>query len=406
MTNAFQGPLAGIRVLEFGHMVMGPSCGLILADMGAEVIKIEPCPKGDKTRYLGSFGTGVYVTYNRNKKSVALDTKSKKGKQLLLELVKTAHVVTENFRLGGMDSQGLGYEDLRKINPTIIYCSLKGFLPGPYDHRAAMDEAVQMMTGLAFMTGPPGQPTRAGASLNDIMGGMFGVIGILSALRERETTGAGCIVKVGLFESCALLMAQHMAYTAITGNPNKTQFTKENVPWPVYDLFDVKDEEKIFIGVVTNGQWQKFCMDFALDGLLNHPKLQSNSDRTANRDLFLPQLKELFKEFSIQDLSERIENLGCPFAPIAKPEYLFDDKHLNESNGLLSIELPDGNIAKLPALPLDFGGTRFPLRKNPPLVGEDTREVMSDLGLDMEEIETMLEEGILVENRKVETEGV
>ncbi|MGY8817571.1 MAG: CaiB/BaiF CoA transferase family protein, partial [Pseudomonadales bacterium] len=322
-------PLEGIRVLEFGHMVMGPSCGMILADLGAEVIKIEPQGKGDKTRYLGSFGAGFHAMFNRNKKSLAVDIKSDEGKGLIFELVKSVDVVTENFREGTLNRAGIGYEELKKHNPGLIYCSMKGFLSGPYENRAALDEVVQMMGGLAYMTGPEGKPTRAGASVNDIMGGMFGVIGILSALHQKQSTGEGSIVKSGLFETCALLMATHIASYEISGLPSKSLFTRDTQPWPVYDLFWTGSKTQIFVGLVTDGQWYKFCDEFNLGNLKADVTLQTNEDRVTARDRILPRLEDLFGSLDADTATKRLDQVGCPFAHVAKPEDLLNDEHLN-----------------------------------------------------------------------------
>ena len=182
-------PYEGLRVIEFTHMVMGPTCGMVLADLGAEVIKVEPIGHGrhgDGTRQLLGSGAGFFPMFNRNKKSIALDLQTPEGKEAVLRLIATADVVSENFKPGTMKKLGLDYESLKAINPSLVYVSHKGFLPGPYEHRTALDEVVQMMGGLAYMTGRPGDPLRAGTSVNDIMGGMFGAIGAMAALAQRE----------------------------------------------------------------------------------------------------------------------------------------------------------------------------------------------------------------------------
>lgn len=402
MENPRKLPLEGIRVLEFGHMVMGPSCGLILADMGAEVIKIEPQGEGDKTRHLDSFGSGFHCTYNRNKKSLSIDIKSNESHALITQLIRSADVFTENFREGALTKQGLGYEAVTKINPKIIYCSMKGFLSGPYQHRAALDEVVQMMGGLAYMTGPPGQPSRAGASVNDIMGGMFGAIGILAALHERHSSGQGSVVKSGLFENCALLMAQHIASFERTEKPSKSLFVRDSQPWPVYDLFDIKDEKQIFIGLVTEGQWLKFCAEFSLQDLQQNPQLQCNADRVKNREtLILPRLKTMIADYAMEDMISRLEKTGCPYAPVAKPEDLLDDVHMQQSHGFVDTELQQGKIGKIPALPLQYNHQRLPLRRQPPLVGEHSREILYSLGQTEQEVNTLIEKGILTETPRV-----
>ena len=181
-------PLKGLRVVEFTHMVMGPTCGMVLADMGAEVIKVEPI-EGDRTRHLLGAGAGFFPMFNRNKKSIAIDLHNSAGAEVARKLAASADVVAENFKPGTMGKYGLDYAALSQVNERLIYVSHKGFLPGPYDHRVALDEVVQMMGGLAYMTGRPGDPLRAGTSVNDIMGGMFGAIGALGALDQRQGPG-------------------------------------------------------------------------------------------------------------------------------------------------------------------------------------------------------------------------
>lgn len=388
-------PLAGIRVLEFAHMAMGPSCGMILADLGAEVIKVEPQGIGDKTRYLGSHAVGFHCVFNRNKKSIAIDYKSDQGKAAILELIKSADVLTENFRDGALERQGMGYEALKQINPRLIYCSLKGFLSGPYQHRTALDEVVQMMGGLAYMTGPPGKPSRAGASVNDIMGGMFGVIGILSALVKRQATGKGGFVRAALFENCALLMAQHIAKFQLTGEPSQSLFQRKESPWPVYDLFGTKDGQQVFLALVTDSQWRLFCSEFELVDLLDDPILQDNLNRVFARDRIQSRVGAIFAQLSMEKIVDRLERVGCPYAPVAKPEDLLEDVHLNQPNGFLPVEVEPGRIGKIPGLPLEYDGQRPPLRLQPPVVGEHSWEVMKSVGYSESELAQLVESKLL-----------
>jgi len=374
-------PLSGINVIEFSHMVMGPAAGLMLADMGADVIKVEPIG-GDKTRRLRGAGAGYFPMYNRNKKSLAINLKSEEGKAAVLELIKSADVFIENFRPGALDKLGFGYEALKTLNPRLIYCSEKGFLDGPYEHRTALDEVTQMMGGLAYMTGPPGRPLRAGTSVIDVTGGMFGAMGVLAALNERHATGKGKQVTAALFETTVFLVGQHMAQKAVTGEAAAPMPARVS-SWAIYQLFETKDDEQVFVGVVSDGQWKILCEAFGLNHLLDDPCLAENRDRVIHKDKFLPQIIEAFKALTKAELMEKIETLGLPFAPIGKPEEMFDDPHLNAGGGLLDMEMEDGGRCKLPALPISLDGERLGLHFDPPKAGEHTEEILSELGLDI-----------------------
>jgi len=386
-------PLEGIRVVEFCHVVMGPTCGLVLADMGAEVIKVEPLD-GDHTRKLVASGAGFFPTYNRNKKSFAVDLKSPQGREAVLKLIASADVVTENFRPGAMDKLGFGEKALRMLKPALIYCSLKGFLPGPYEHRTGLDEVVQMMGGLAYMTGGRYGPLRAGASVNDVMGGMFGAIAILAALHQRAATGAGQYVQSALFENNAFLMAQHMMEGLATGKPVSPMPDRVRA-WALYDNFKTRDGELVFVGVVTDTQWKVFCDAFNLADLLADPALKTNPQRVDARPRIIPIVSALFASMSKQELMDKCEELGLPFAPIAKPEDLFDDPHLNASGGLTPVTLPNGTRTKVPNLPIEMDGARFGTRLDIPQVGEHTRELLAGLGYIGEEVEKLVTQRIV-----------
>jgi crotonobetainyl-CoA:carnitine CoA-transferase CaiB-like acyl-CoA transferase len=400
------GPLAGIRVLEFSHMVMGPSCGMVLADLGADVVKVEPASRGDNTRRLTGLAVGFFPAFNRNKRSLCIDLKKPAGIALARRLAGDADVVLENFRPGAMDKLGLGYAALSAANPRLVYCSCKGFLPGPYERRAALDEVVQMMGGLAYMTGTPGKPMRAGSSVNDIMGGLFAVIAIMAALRERETTGLGALVQSGLFETQMVLMAQHMARAAIEGT-NPQPFGDPNMPkpWPVYDVFDTADAgEQVFVGVVTDTQWRGFCDAFGLHVLKNDPALATMPQLAAARATNLPVIADVFRAIPKAELMARCEALGLPFAPIAKPMDLFSDPHLLAAGGLLQTELTGAEaaagwakvaVAGLPNLPISLRTGRPTLRRQPPLVGEDSGDIMREAGLTDAEIAALIADGTL-----------
>ena len=386
-------PLEGIRVVEFCHVVMGPTCGLVLADLGAEVVKVEPLD-GDHTRKLVASGAGFFPTYNRNKKSFAVDLKSPQGREVVLKLIASADVVAENFRPGAMDKLGFGEKALRKLKPALIYCSLKGFLKGPYEHRTGLDEVVQMMGGLAYMTGGRYGPLRAGASVNDVMGGMFGAIAILAALHQRVASGTGQYVQSALFENNAFLVAQHMMEGLATGKPVSPMPDRVRA-WALYDNFKTRDGELVFVGVVTDTQWKVFCDAFDLADLLSDPALKTNPQRVDARPRILPIVSALFARMTKQELMDKCEVLGLPFAPIAKPEDLFDDPHLNASGGLTPVTLPNGIKAKVPNLPIEMDGVRFGTRLDIPRVGEHTRELLAGLGYAGEEVEGLVTQRIV-----------
>jgi crotonobetainyl-CoA:carnitine CoA-transferase CaiB-like acyl-CoA transferase len=375
-------PLTGLRVLEFTHMVMGPTCGMVLADMGADVIKVEPID-GDRTRYLLGAGAGFFPMFNRNKKSIALDLHKPDGVKVARQLALGADVVLENFKPNTMAKYGLDYPSLSAQNPKLIYVSHKGFLPGPYEHRTALDEVVQMMGGLAYMTGRPGDPLRAGTSVNDIMGGMFGAIGALGALIQRGITGRGQEVQSALFENNVFLVGQHMLQYAMTGQPAAPMPARIS-PWAVYDVFTVKDGEQIFISAVSDAQWATFCDVLGFADLKADVRYANNNDRVRERPSLLPLLRERLSGHSAAELSALMETHKLPYAPIRKPEELFDDEHLLATGGLADMTLPDGphagEVSKATLFPFTLGGQRLGVRLNPPRLGEHTDELLRAMG--------------------------
>ncbi len=383
-------PLAGLRVVEFTHMVMGPAAGAILCDLGAEVIRVEPIG-GDATRRLLGSGAGYHAMYNRGKKSVTLDLKSEAGLKAATLLAASADIVIENFRPGAMDRLGLGYRDLRSLNERLIYCSEKGFLPGPYEDRTALDEVAQMMGGLAYMTGPPGRPLRAGASVIDVTGGMFGVIGILAAVEARHRTGHGMHVQSALFETTAYLVGQHMAQHAVTGSPAAPMPVRVSA-WAVYDVFDTADGEQLFVGVVTDALWAKFCALFGLDDLWADESLRANNARVLARDRLLPRVRAELVRYTRDELIARLDGTGLPFAPIGKPEDLATDPHLLASGGLARLDLGEGRTASLPVLPLSLDGARTSTG-GLTTAGADTTAVLTALGLSEAEIAALSSAG-------------
>ena len=369
-------PLEGIRVVEFSHMVMGPTCGLVLADLGAEVIKVEPEGKGDPTRYLKSTGAGFFASFSRNKKSVALDLASEEGMGLSRKLIATADVFLENFRPGALEAKGLGYEALAKANPRLVYCSLKGFLTGPYEKRTALDEVVQMMSGLAYMTGPVGRPLRAGAPVNDMMGGMFGAIAVMAALRDRDRTGKGQYVQSGLFENAAWLVSTHMMQHKVSGKAPEPMSAGKRA-WGVYDIFESRDGMRVFIGVVTERQWEIFTRALGEPELMD-AAYATNAQRSLARESLIPLVQKLLAKHGIAEIERICEEGGLPFARIQTPSDLFDDPHL-AAGGMVPITLPDGTATRIPALPVQFGDARLGARLPLPRPGEHNDEILGPL---------------------------
>ena len=383
-------PLAGLKAVEFTHMVMGPTVGHVLASLGAEVIRVEPIG-GDQTRRLLGSGAGYFPMYNRHKQSICLDLKSEGGMEVARKLCERADILVENFRPGALDRLGLSYEALSETNPPLIYCSEKGFLPGPYEERTALDEVAQMMGGLAYMTGLPGKPLRAGASVIDVAGGMFGVIGILAALEERHRTGKGQKVISSLFETTIYLVGQHMAQFAVTGKAAAPMPARVSA-WAIYDVFETKDDP-VFIGVVTDALWEKFCRLFGLDKLWADDSIRKNNDRVLARDRIMPQIRELISGFTRAEVVAKLDGTGLPFAPIGRPEEMFDDPHLAASKGLEPVMLDDGTETRLPTMPILMNGKRPNARAIMPQPGADSQTVLNALGYGSDEIETLVSTG-------------
>lgn len=392
-------PLSGLTVLDFGHTVMGPSCGLILADMGADVIRVEPA-EGDPTRRLKGFGTGYFGFFNRNKRSLAINLKTADGQAVGRDLVAKADILIENFAPGAMARMGLDYASVAAINPRLIYASLKGFLPGPYDQRLALDEVVQMMSGLAYMTGPSGKPLRAGSSVVDIAGGMFAAIAIMGALRARDSTGKGALVESALYEAAVFLMGQHLSYAAQTEGQIPPMPERVSA-WAVYDLFEVRDGRQIFIGITSDAHWQRFCNAAGRSDLLSDAGLATNNQRIAERDRLMPVLRTLFAALTASEAIALAEQARIPFSPIARPEDLFDDPHLAATGGLLDTQLPGGIETRLPRLPIRISGESFGLIRHPPETGAQSKEILAQMGFEHEKIAELKAAGIVANGDRV-----
>lgn len=400
ISKGTNGPLQGLRVLEFSHTVMGPCAGLLLADLGADVVKVEP-PGGDKTRQLKGFASGFFATFNRNKRSLVIDLKKPDGQALIHSLVKDVDIVLDNYGPDTMNKLNCGWQTLKTCNEKLVYLSLKGYLAGPWQSRPALDEVVQFQSGLAYMTGPPGRPLRAGASIIDILGAVFGVTGTLAALRERDTTGVGQRVDSALFESAAFLMAPHMTGGAATGSEIPPMTARKGA-WGIYDVFHSAEGTALFIGVTSDAQWQRFCTQFDLQDLLNDPRLESNPQRTVERDWLVPRLEEFCATVPYDELLEGCIASDVSWSPVGRPEDLWHSEQLLETGGLLDITLASArdtvsDSTKVPALPLSFGEEhlRPVVFRQPPSKGQHSIEILKDAGFDDNSIEQFVADGVV-----------
>ncbi len=392
-------PLQNLKVLELGHIVAGPAASLILADLGADVIKVERPDGGDQARSMPGAGNSAFFHYNRNKRSLAIDLKSAKGKEALLKLVAQSDICLDNYAPGVLERMGLGYEDLAQVNPRLLYLSLKGFLPGPYENRLALDEVVQMMGGLAFMTGPPGKPLRAGASIIDIGAATYGIVGILAALYMREITGLGQKITSGLFETTVFLVGQHLARSGASGEPAKPMATEGQgvrMGWGIFHLFPSSDHQQVFIAVTSNAHWERFCKEFDLPDLFADPRLDTNPKRALERDTLLPRVNAETVKYTAKELIAKLEGANIPYSPVNRPDQLFDDPHLLATGQLIPTTFPGGRTAGVPKLPFKSSLYDMGLRRVAPGLGEHTREVLAEAGYSAEEIEAMLAEGAVV----------
>ena len=392
-------PLDGLRVLELGHIIAGPSAGLLLADLGADVIKVERAGEGDQSRTMPAGTSALFHFLNRNKRSIAIDLKdSAEGRALFLRLVSASDVVIDNFAFGAVEALGLGYDVLARTNPGIIYLDLKGFLPGPNEARPFLDELAQMSAGLAFMTGPRGQPIRAGASIVDVGAAAYGVIAVLAALQQRARTGTGQRITSGLYETTVFWVGQWLAQFAATGEPSvplpeMRQGTR--MGWGIYQLFTAGDGEQVFIGITSNGHWERFCKEFGLDDLLADPNLDDNTKRVAARGWLPARIAREMQRYPSAEISQRLDRARVPFAPLRRPDQLVDDPHLNAIGQFVDTPLPGRGPAKLPKLPVHSTAFEMELRRPAPRLGEHTREVLEEIGLTTDEIDALASRRII-----------
>jgi crotonobetainyl-CoA:carnitine CoA-transferase CaiB-like acyl-CoA transferase len=389
-------PLEDMHVVEMGQIVAGPTAGLILADMGADVIKVEPPGAGGPSR-PGNQRNGSFFFLNRNKRSIVLDLASPEGHEIAQRLISRADVLIENMAPGTMDRLGLGYARLHEENPRLVYCSIKGYLTGPYQSRPLMDEPGQMAAGLAYMTGPPGQPLRAGASVVDIGAATYAVIGVLSALLEREKTGQGQHVTGGLFETALFYVGQHMSSAQLFGEtpvPMSAARTKGRRT-AIYDLFTCKDEKQVFIGIVSDGQWRRVCSVLGMEDLVDDPKLKHNPGRNEQRAMLMNRISQAVAVLDSQEVVDRLVHADVTVAPVHTPLSVLDDEHVSAEGRTLAVKI--GEVAgRLPPLPYESDAYSFSVRRSAPAqAGEHTSDVLLELGYGADEVEAFARKAVV-----------
>jgi crotonobetainyl-CoA:carnitine CoA-transferase CaiB-like acyl-CoA transferase len=391
MTN--RPPLAGIRVLELSHIIAGPSGGLLLADLGADVIKVEEPTSGDQARGMPNHGSTFYAL-NRDKRSIAIDLKQPEGREVFAGLVRTADVVLDNYAPGVLDRLGIGYQWGSGINPRIIYCAIKGFLPGPHGDRPLLDELAQMMGGMAYMTGPLGTPMRAGPSVIDIGAATYGVLATVAAIYDRERTGTGQSITSALFETAVFLSVQHVAQAIIEGHPPLPMPSRgmgSRLGWGVYQLFETGDARHVFIAITSNAHWERFCQALGLLGLLADPDLDTNLKRCENRPRIIPRIEAAAKNMTSAELVARLETARVPYSPVNSPLDVLDDPQLQASGTLHDVRMADGRSVQIPGLPVSSDAFAPEPRHDPPALGQHTRELLTDLGYPASEIERLID---------------
>ncbi|MBI4380938.1 MAG: CoA transferase [candidate division NC10 bacterium] len=391
-------PLDGIRVVDLSRILAGPYCSMILADLGAEVVKVEEMPNGDEARQVGPFVEGVsayFMSLNRGKKSITLNLKDPQGRALLIELAKRSDILLENFRPGTMQKLGLSYDTLAQVNPRLIYGSLSGFgQTGPYASRRAFDIIVQGMGGIMSITGEPGRPpVRVGAAIGDMGAGLFTAIGILAALQARERTGVGQQVDVGMLDCQVALLEYAIIRYTTSGEVPGPLGTRH--PWITpFEVFEAKDGP-IVLGVGTK-HWTRFCGKLGLPGLAENPRFATNALRTTHYEELRPTLAEIMKTKGVEEWIREMEEIGVPCGPINTVDRVVSNPQVQAREMITEVEHEGVGKVKMAACPVKLSETPSGIQGPAPTLGQHTEEVLTQLlGCSTEQVKTLRQDGIV-----------
>jgi CoA:oxalate CoA-transferase len=393
------GALQGIRILDLTRVLVGPYATMVLADLGADVIKIEMPLRGDDAREFGPFLNGesaYFMSLNRNKRSMTLNLKSEAGKQVFLELVEKVDVVVENFRPGAMERLGLSYENLKAVNPELIYAAASGFgQSGPYSQRPAYDAVVQAMGGIMSITSPVpnGPPTRVGTSIGDITAGLFTAIGILAALRHRDKTGQGQMVDVSMLDCQVAILENAIARYLVTGEiPHPTGNRHPSIaPFEPFDTLD----GQIMLAVGNDAIWNKLCEVLDLPDLVNHPLYLTNDLRNQNEATLKPVLADIINGRKTTEWQEIFDEAGIPNGPINTIDRVVEDPQVQSREMIVEVEHPTAGRMKIPGIPIKLSESPGKVAVCAPCLGEQTNEILAEvLGYSEDKIVSLRSEGI------------
>lgn len=391
------GPLDGVRVLECCQVMAGPTCGMLLADLGADVVKVEKLPGGDDTRSYDqpqvNGESAAFLAMNRNKRSIALDLKRPEGQAVLKTLAGSADVLVENFRKGTMEKFGLGFEALKEVNPKLVYCAITGYgRSGPYADKGGFDLIAQGMSGLMSITGEPGQePVKCGPPVCDINGGMLGALGIVAAYVHRLRTGVGQMVDTSLLEAGVHTTFWHSAIFLATGvSPEPTG--SAHVLSAPYQAFPTHDGW-ITIGGANPANWERLARMMGLAELLDDPRFRTNADRMQHRAELAEIVSAQTRQRTTQDLVAALDAAGIPAGPVNRIGEMLADPHVLARNMVVETIHPVAGPTRALGVPIKLSQTPGTVRRPAPLLGQHTREVLHEAGYSNAEIDALVESG-------------